>query len=1104
MLDAEALRSVGLPADAVDDTGTLLPQLAQRAIRAAIGGTVRADADALPSYIDLWDRILCSTPQGGSGWANAVASFGAAMQARFDRTGVPDELAVAVEAHRVALGATSADRAGRAACWLNLGRALHTRFGLSALGSDLDEAIHATESAIAAAERVGPVRTIALQNLNTMSRDRYENTGDIADLDRAVDVGFSALNTIPPGHPDRAAHLQNLGISLRARYAHTGVARDLDAAVEALGEAVGLASEAAELGAYLSSHGAALLARFNRAGRMTDLDTAVELSRRATAVASLDNPDQAVYFLNLCAALLTRFRSTGSVDDLDESVAAAAQGIAATGLGHPRYADMLWNFGSCLSARFDFLHDLADIDLAVGIHREAMAATPEGHPDRASHLSIFGASLHAQAEKDNRPDALNEVVDIFRQAVAATPINHPERVGRLDRLGSTLTSRFEHTGAAPDLDEAVVVLREAVATAPVDHPDRTRWLADLGLALWRRYRHYGHQEDLDDAAKASAEATRVLSAPPIERIKAARIAAIVAEQNNDPADAADLLEAAVRSLPELVPRRLPRPDQQARLAAVAGLANRAAAAALASPATPASHRAGRAMTLLEAGRAVLLSQSLETRGDLTDLRAVRPDLATRFAELTDRLNQHTAQRVHTDPVAGRTKSISERFVIMSEVAGRPDSAHTNDAADRIRLAEELAEGIRRIREVDGFASFGLPPDAGELLAEAAHGPLVAFTVTADHGNALIVTDDRIECVELPGLTTEVLAERVSAFHRALRRATRSPSARDLRPFESTVDGQAELRAVLEWLWDSVTGPVLDHLGLRRTPSENARRWPRIWWIPCGQLALLPLHAAGYHADPATPTRRAVMDRVMSSYTSTVGALRHARRSPATARPPQRSLVVAMPTTPGLHGGGQLPHVRVEVDVVASLLPDPLVLSTPPDPAYAVPGSALPAALPTARRVLDELPSSAIAHFACHGTHHPTEPAASTLLLYDHAEAPLTVAHLAPVALDHAQLAYLSACETALNKVERFLDEAIHLAGAFQLAGFPHVIGTLWAVDDEFAAVIASRFYRGLHDQHTATVTVGDAARVLHEVVRALRDDFPDTPSLWAAHLHFGP
>lgn len=84
------------------------------------------------------------------------------------------------------------------------------------------------------------------------------------------------------------------------------------------------------------------------------------------------------------------------------------------------------------------------------------------------------------------------------------------------------------------------------------------------------------------------------------------------------------------------------------------------------------------------------------------------------------------------------------------------------------------------------------------------------------------------------------------------------------------------------------------------------------------------------------------------------------------------------------------------------------------------------------------------HFACHGTHDTTDPAASQLLVHDYAEAPLTVAHLAPVNLDLAQLAYLSACNTALNSAGVFLDEAIHLATAFQLAGFPccrHLMGT---------------------------------------------------------------
>lgn len=48
-------------------------------------------------------------------------------------------------------------------------------------------------------------------------------------------------------------------------------------------------------------------------------------------------------------------------------------------------------------------------------------------------------------------------------------------------------------------------------------------------------------------------------------------------------------------------------------------------------------------------------------------------------------------------------------------------------------------------------------------------------------------------------------------------------------------------------------------------------------------------------------------------------------------------------------------------------------------------------------------------------------------------------------LPNAQLAYLSACSTAEDKVMKFTVENIHIAAAFQLPGFPHVIGTLWEV-----------------------------------------------------------
>jgi CHAT domain-containing protein len=39
-----------------------------------------------------------------------------------------------------------------------------------------------------------------------------------------------------------------------------------------------------------------------------------------------------------------------------------------------------------------------------------------------------------------------------------------------------------------------------------------------------------------------------------------------------------------------------------------------------------------------------------------------------------------------------------------------------------------------------------------------------------------------------------------------------------------------------------------------------------------------------------------------------------------------------------------------------------------------------------------------------------------------------------------------------------LDESIHLASAFQLAGFPHVIATLWQTGDSAAVQVAEDFY----------------------------------------------
>jgi len=237
----------------------------------------------------------------------------------------------------------------------------------------------------------------------------------------------------------------------------------------------------------------------------------------------------------------------------------------------------------------------------------------------------------------------------------------------------------------------------------------------------------------------------------------------------------------------------------------------------------------------------------------------------------------------------------------------------------------------------------------------------------------------------------------------------------------------------------------------------------------------------------------VLDRVVSSYAPTVRALRHARRTAAGAagQPVGRSLVVAMPTTPG--GPHDLVHAADEAERVLGALPGAELLLAAPDgtPATAAAG------LPTLPEVRARLPHCRIAHFACHGHTDPDEPSHSSLLLTDHATAPLTVAALAALRLDHAELAFLSACGTARNQPGTLLDESIHLTSAFQLAGFARVVGTLWEIDDEVAPAVAEAF-------HAALGGVPDrSAEVLHTLVRELRDDDPSAAGVWAAHIHVG-
>jgi CHAT domain-containing protein len=142
-----------------------------------------------------------------------------------------------------------------------------------------------------------------------------------------------------------------------------------------------------------------------------------------------------------------------------------------------------------------------------------------------------------------------------------------------------------------------------------------------------------------------------------------------------------------------------------------------------------------------------------------------------------------------------------------------------------------------------------------------------------------------------------------------------------------------------------------------------------------------------------------------------------------------------------------------------------------------------------------------AHFACHGKQNPTDPTESCLQLANGSY--LKLSDIINLRLKNAQLAFLSACQTATGD-KNLQDEAVHLAAGMLLAGYRGVIATMRSVNDEYAADIADDTYRRLFEDYGADYT--RAAEALHfavQKVRKERESKGDFSFAWVPFIHMG-
>jgi tetratricopeptide (TPR) repeat protein len=730
---------------------------------------------------------------------------------------------------------------------------------------------------------------------------------------------------------------------------------------------------------------------------------------------------------NLGIWLRRRFELTGSIIDLDNSIRLGEEALEATDRTSLVRCNRQIGLSIRLFRRYDRNRSLLDLERAIKILEDTDEQVMD-HPLRIGMMHNQARLYRARYQHNHSPSDLQTAFSFAQGAIGHTPKDHPERVARLNNLAGIHLDMFNFSKSLEDLDEAISINNTALESTNPSLRNYTSTLNIRGSLFYKRYLHTGSFDDLEHAKSSYKESWLCVKGKPHERIYAAQQAATILAEHSEWEEAYFLLQPAINLLPLISPHQIQHSDKQYVLKDFPGVASLAAASAL-----QAGRGAYEALEILERGRGVISSLILNLRTDISKLVAQFPQLAEEYISLRNELDS---------PIT------VFKYNTVAEKASAQETAMQRRREASVKL-EELME---RIRANEEFQQFLIEPTVDEFRSAADPDPIVIINVSSYRCDAFIVEKHLVRSIELPCLILSDIQEK----------------ARGLRlPGGAT---SSQVNSMLEWLWEVAMCPILEALGFGGSPDSESL--PHVWWIPTGSLSHLPLHAAGRHT---TRSGQTVLDYVMSSYSPSLKALIRGRQhaSQQLVDSKRDSIVlVSMSQTPGLSSSGDLRYTAKEVMAIEAICPS-LRLS-PIQP------------LQRKQGVLSHLQACRIFHFAGHSRSDPSDPSQSSLLLEDWETDPFTVGHLRDRNIQGQLpfLGYLSACSTGAVKVEELVDEGIHLISAFRLAGFRHVIGTLWEVSDETCVDVARIFYETIAEQglNDRAIYLG-----IHRSVRRLRD-----------------
>ena len=661
-----------------------------------------------------------------------------------------------------------------------------------------------------------------------------------------------------------------------------------------------------------------------------------------------------------------------------------------------------------MQERYDKEGNVIDLNKAIEMRAKRLELNPIGHYSHGSALWHLATSMWARYQKQGNLTDLDRAIELQEKHLELCPLNHPYHGVALHHLAVALKDHYKRTKNHHNLIRGIKLLKEALNIHPVQHQSFAQTVCQLAaiilLAAKSLKRHHLSNPPLplpEEAFQTYSLLKRCGPAISLDLWKATQAWVKDAERHNH-SSALEAYQTSLNTLDNFSSLNSSLDSRHETMQPrMADLANNAFSCAT---------RHGdlnMAVELLQQGRGILWNQL--ARCDIT--LAALESQGKQGRELGNKFTQLGAElRRHAQGSGGK------------------------DMDPYWRVQEEWQSVVNKIRCLDGFSRFLLPPRFDDLQQAAADGPVIIVNASEYTCDAVIVLHSQ-PSVHVPLPCS--LADAIQLCSN-LSELTRDPNAYGK-------NRESWVKQMLRELWSSVVEPIVDALqdDIQLPPGS------RIWWCPTSKFTILPFHAAG----PYRKGQKNILDIYVSSYAPSLSALIRARDRVHSQREVRDASGTANVISFAAVGQAKpskdaklsdLPQVKLEIQKIRN------ETGMPPNVKF----EAITGAAATVEGTVEAFRDHRWVHLACHGAQHAKKPFESWFAMGD---GKLTLMRIIQERYTDSDFAFLSACHTALGD-ESTPDEVLHLAAGMQFAGFNGVIGTLWKVDDAVAHQVVTRFY----------------------------------------------